>query len=86
MNGYLRCLVDQYQRKFNKATGAEKDIYMEFLISLNKLKEYIERTEKQKEPQKKTKMTINDIPNKRIIAGFKGNVPEFIDYIKRLRE
>jgi hypothetical protein len=86
MNGYLRCLVDQYQRKFNKATGAEKDIYMEFLISLNKLKEYIERTEKPKEPQEKTKMTINDIPSKRIIAGFKGNVPEFIDYIRRLRE
>jgi hypothetical protein len=81
--------MDQYQRKFNKATGAERDIYMEVLISLNKFKEYIERTEKPKEPQEKTKMAIDDIsdiPIKYIAAGFKGNTSGFAEYLKRLKE
>ncbi|MCC9296528.1 hypothetical protein LN736_16915 [Clostridium sp. WLY-B-L2] len=89
MNGYLKCLIDQYQRKFNKSTGTEKNIYMEVLISLNKFKEYIERTEKPKEPQEKTKMAvddISDIPMKYIAVGFKGNTSGFAEYLKKLTD
>ncbi|CAB1249711.1 hypothetical protein ACFHWD_18695 [Clostridium sp. MT-14] len=89
MNGYLQCLIDQYQRKLDKSTGEEKNIYMEILINLNKFKEHIEMTEKPQKPQEKVKTAIDDIsdiPIKYIAAGFKGNTSGFAEYLKRLKD
>lgn len=79
MNGYLQCLIDQYQKKFDKAIGAERTIYREVWNDLLKFKKYIEEPEK--EPN------IEDIvPRKYAVADFSGDMNGFVDYLKKLKE
>lgn len=76
MNGYLQCLIDQYESKFNKAIGGmEKNIYREILVSLNKFQRYIE------DPQEST---VKKIPKKHIAFDFVGTMPGLMEYLKNL--
>ncbi|KAA8676171.1 hypothetical protein [Clostridium sp. HV4-5-A1G] len=80
MNGYLQCLIDQYQVKVRKATGpVERNIYRDVLNDLLKFQRYIEEPEE--EPN------IEDIvPRKYAVADFSGDINGFVDYLKRLKE
>ncbi|MEY7998642.1 hypothetical protein AB8U03_00250 [Clostridium sp. Mt-5] len=80
MNGYLQCLIDQYESKTRKAIGgAERSIYRDILNDLLKFQRYAEGFEESQEP------TIDDIPKKYIVTGFKGDMSGFIEYLKNLR-
>lgn len=78
MKGYLQCLIDQYSRHVKSAlTPAERHIYARILTDLIGLEQFCN---KDKEP------TVDDIPKKYVVTGFKGDMPGFIEYLKRLKE
>ncbi|MCH3962956.1 MAG: hypothetical protein LKE46_01660 [Clostridium sp.] len=78
MNGYLQCLIDQYEGKARKALGgAERTVYREVLNDLLKFKEYVEK------PEEET--TNKDIPRKHIIVDFAGPIKDLGEYLKNFR-
>ncbi|MFL0197798.1 hypothetical protein ACJDU8_19835 [Clostridium sp. WILCCON 0269] len=80
MNGYLQCLIDQYERKLNKAIGeTEKNIYIEIVGSLHKFQKYVQ------ESQKHSQEPSDDIPKKHIAFDFVGTMPGFMEYLKNLK-
>ncbi|MBV4423445.1 hypothetical protein [Clostridium tyrobutyricum] len=75
MNGYLQCLIDQYEGKVRKAIGgAERTVYMEVVNDLLKFRKYIEAPEDS---------TIEDDPKKHIAFDFVGTMPGLIEYLKK---
>lgn len=77
MNGYLQCLIDQYEGKVRKAIGgAERTVYMEVVNDLLKFRRYIEAPEDS---------TVGDTPKKHIVVDFSGPIKELGEYLKNFR-
>ncbi|MFL0198413.1 hypothetical protein ACJDU8_23015 [Clostridium sp. WILCCON 0269] len=76
MNGYLQCLIEQYERKLNKAIGgADKAIYGEILTDLKKFQAYTQQSQKS---------IVANIPKKHIAFDFVGTMPGLMEYLKNL--
>lgn len=75
MNGYLQCLIDQYDSKVRKAIEpGRRNIYREVSNDLLKFRRYIEAPEDS---------TIEDDPKKHIAFDFVGTMPGLIEYLKK---
>ena len=75
MNGYLQCLIDQYDSKVRKAIEpGRRNIYREVLNDLLKFRRYIESPEDS---------TVGDTPKKHIAFDFVGTIPGLIEYLKK---
>lgn len=76
MNGYLQCLIDQYESKVSKALGGvERTIYSEVLNDLVKLQKYGQ------EPQDPS---IEQTHRKHMAIKFVGTIPGLMEYLKNL--
>lgn len=79
MNGYLQCLIDQYEGKARKAIGGtERRIYRGIWNDLLGFQRYIQGEGIQGP-------TIDDIPKKYVVADFSGDMNGFVEYLKGLK-
>ncbi|MFL0198322.1 hypothetical protein ACJDU8_22560 [Clostridium sp. WILCCON 0269] len=79
MNGYLQCLIDQYQRKVSKTkTLVEKNIYLDMVNDLIDLKRHIQDIDEEA-------VIEEDTPKKHIAFDFVGTMPGFMEYLKNLK-
>ncbi|MBV4426475.1 hypothetical protein KM792_13745 [Clostridium tyrobutyricum] len=77
MNGYLQCLIDQYDSKVRKAIEpGRRNIYREVLNDLLKFRRYIEAPEGS---------TVGDTPKKHIVVDFSGPIRDLGEYLKNFR-
>jgi len=76
MNGYLQCLIDQYQRLAKRALiPTEKTIYIKILTDLIELQIFCKNEDE---------TVVEDIPKKHMVAEFVGTMPDLMKYLKNL--
>mgnify|MGYP000886965051 CR=1 FL=1 len=76
MNGYLQCLIDQYEKLTKKALiPSERTIYIKVLTDLVGLQNFC---------KSEGETVIEDTPKKHMVAEFVGTMPDLMEYLKNL--
>lgn len=76
MNGYLQCLIDQYERLAKRTLiPTEKNIYIKILTDLVGLQNFCES---------EGETVAKDTPKKHMVAKFVGTMPDLMEYLKNL--